>query len=863
MIIERLPNGVQVVVKESHATQAAAVQCWVGVGSLDEAATEHGMAHFVEHMLFKGTKKYGVGEIAATVEAHGGDINAYTTFDHTVYHVTMPTTAAVVGVGLLADALADSQFDPAEIEREREVILEEIRRGEDSPGAKVGRKVFELAFAGTPAARPIIGAAADVAAHQRDAVHAFYRRWYVAGNLTVVAIGAFEESAMLAEITAHFGRLPQVAAPARAARSYQAAPAGSDPKAFTPKVAVIRGDYQQPRLELVWGAPSMDHHDGPALDAVAFALGTGELGRLSRRLRERDSVVTSISASVYAPAFGGIFEVSALMPVEQMTAALTAMTKETLAVMGGESVTDAELDRARANLKLDRLYRDETVDGQARSVGYGLRTQQGVTHDDVYTAMIDALTPRDVTTSARRWLGGTAPVIVALVPLAATVTEAQLVDAYRDGLKALVSGATKRVATHASLDGHVEVTQLAPGLRVVYRQDPGRRLFTLTAASEGGLRAESAKDTGAYHAVSGLLGLATKRTPHDTMMARVEGQGADLEGFSGKDSFGMHVQGLPEQAAELMELLAESLSEPVFITEKWLAMRAETLQHIAAQNDQPGSICVRRFQELVFGDHPYRYPLYGTQAALQDRDERTLLAHFEKTRDGGPWVLAAMGPEPWARVKPLFDQVAAHLRPSTAKRVFPSAKLAPHVLKATSDRVNKDREQTHLVYGFKGLNWADTDRPALDVLVHVLGGHGGRLFRELRDKDSLAYTVSPLVAYGVDPGVVGAYIACAPKKEEAALKALKREIHGLADLAPEEDEVDRARRYIIGTHDLGLQHSDAQVSTMALMELYGIGYDDFLRYPESVSRVTTADVLRVAQRLFDPQAAIQVSVGPG
>ena len=150
-----------------------------------------------------------------------------------------------------------------------------------------------------------------------------------------------------------------------------------------------------------------------------------------------------------------------------------------------------------------------------------------------------------------------------------------------------------------------------------------------------------------------------------------------------------------------------------------------------------------------------------------------------------------------------------------------------------------------------------------DVLINVLGGHGGRLFRELRDKDSLAYTVSPIVSYGTHAGIAGSYVACAPAKADRALAALKTEMLALTREPPSAAELDRSRNYIIGSHDMGLQRSDAQTSTMALMELYGYGFDDFLSYPKAVAKVSADAVLKVAQRLFREDRAIDVTVGPG
>jgi zinc protease len=223
--------------------------------------------------------------------------------------------------------------------------------------------------------------------------------------------------------------------------------------------------------------------------------------------------------------------------------------------------------------------------------------------------------------------------------------------------------------------------------------------------------------------------------------------------------------------------------------------------------------------------------------------------------------VAATGPFPEGDVVKLLGKALASFQPSARPRHFPSEAWTG-TGSAGHEKIAKDREQTHLVYGFPGITWGDPDRAALDVLMNVLGGHGGRLFRKLRDQESLAYSVSPIVSYGKHPGAVGSYIACAPSKEAQAAAGLRSEMLALVAQAPEPAEVDRARNYIIGTHEMSLQRSDAQTSTMALMELYGYGHDDFLSYPARVAAVTPSDVQAVASRLFVEARAMLVVVGP-
>jgi zinc protease len=204
-------------------------------------------------------------------------------------------------------------------------------------------------------------------------------------------------------------------------------------------------------------------------------------------------------------------------------------------------------------------------------------------------------------------------------------------------------------------------------------------------------------------------------------------------------------------------------------------------------------------------------------------------------------------------LKPLHRQVK---RPADLVQTLPAA------LKGCESNLHKDREQVHLVIGTLGLNWLDKDRYALDVLSNVLGGSGGRFFLKLRDEQSLAYSVAPLHSYGCHRGIFGAYMACTPHKLRDAEGGIRNVWNDICQKGVSQDELDRARNYIIGGHEADMQRGDAQAMSMALMELYGLGYADFENYASRLREVDRTAVQKVAQRLLAAQEQIIVRVGP-
>ena len=268
-------------------------------GSIHEEDHEKGMAHVLEHMLFKGSKKYGVGEISSTVEFCGGDMNAYTSFDRTVYFLTISSQYAEKSVDLLSDAVFHSSFDADELSKEKEVIIEEINRSLDNPANSIGRYVFETIYDGTNAADPIIGSKESVLSFDRSDLVNFHKRWYQPSNMKVVVVGDFDPSDMISYVEKYFGAVEDCFEGQIADLKVN--------KIKEPKIKILREDISQPRLEIAYQVPSLHHFQTVYLDLAAFALGSGEASRYNQILRDEKGIVSAAGASLYSPNFGGIY----------------------------------------------------------------------------------------------------------------------------------------------------------------------------------------------------------------------------------------------------------------------------------------------------------------------------------------------------------------------------------------------------------------------------------------------------------------------------------------------------------------------------------------------------------------------------
>src|SRR5215475_2791187 len=244
MLLTTLDNGLKVILVEDHSAPVVALNVWVRTGSADEKPEQWGMAHVHEHMLFKGTEKRGVGEIAATVEGAGGNINAFTSYDMTVYHITMASRDAAIGVDVLSDAVLHSTFDPGELAKEEEVVIEEIKRSDDSPDSLISKAIFETAYQEHPYRREVIGTQDSVRSFSRQGLLDFYHHWYVPNNMAFVAVGDFSAPVMLEQIQKAFaGAQP---------RADLAHPRAPEPPQGEARASVVKSEFEQSLLGVAW-----------------------------------------------------------------------------------------------------------------------------------------------------------------------------------------------------------------------------------------------------------------------------------------------------------------------------------------------------------------------------------------------------------------------------------------------------------------------------------------------------------------------------------------------------------------------------------------------------------------------------------
>ncbi len=834
---------------------------WVKVGSADERDDEAGLAHVHEHMLFKGTTGRGVGEIAREVEAAGGGINAFTSFDHTCYYVTMSSRFFETGLDVLSDAMRNSTFDPAELGRELEVILEEIKRGEDQPRSVHMQRLFDLSYSHHPYGKPVIGTRESVASFTRDHILNFYRRWYVPENVTLVIVGDVDEADVRATVARHldgWARGPGLPDRARIA----------EPEQVQMRVDVYGGNATEVHLAAAFHVPDMTHPDAPALDVLRLLLSYGETSPLVERLDRELAWVNDVAAGAYMPRDPGLFYIGADYQKDDAHPGAAAVVGEMMRVcteLARRRFSAEKVLRARTLLESSEIYRRQSVEGQAQVLGYYADTEVGWEFEAEYFARLQQVTVEEVQECVRRYLRPENLSIAVHAPEAQAdeIDPQSLLDAARAGLAgAAMVGVPARPTLDRDEHG-VARLELPGGSVLIVQEDSTVPLVAVRGAFRAGLRYESAANVGVSNLMSSLWTRSTASRTYTEICRELESMGSSLDGYAGRNTVGVTLDVLSAHLSRGMALLADVLINPDFDAEEIDRERRLILEALQTRTDSAGRVANLLFARAHYGPHPYSFDSLGTETSIREISRDDLLGYYQRYVQPNRMVLSIVG-----------DVVAEEIAGEIAERID-AARFAggavhtgPDPAPAAAARQHRyvscqlPKQQAYVVIGFPGTTVHDPSRHAFDILSGVLSGQGGRLFLELRDRQSLAYSVFSQGVVGLDPGAYTFQIATSPDKIEAAVRGLWTEAQRLCEELVTEAEDARARQYLLGHHDIQLQRYGSRAFLMALDELYGLGYGVYRHYAEELAGVSREDMRAVAAATFAPENATMVIVRP-
>lgn len=802
-----------------------ALQGWIRFGAADEPEAAAGIAHFFEHLLFKGTESRGVGEVAKEIENLGGDVNAFTTYDCTVMHLTVGKDLAFKGLDILADALQNSVVDPDEYVREKEVILEEIKRRNDQPGSVASDLLRTHLFGSHPYARPVIGYSKIIEDLSREEVMRIYKTYYNPKTLYLTLAGDFDIPATLEHLEKLFG-------------SFKGNAVGENRNANLGRGTSSEfknHTTQDAHLSFAWRVPGLTHKSTPALDALALILGQGESSRLYEKLVIDTKLVRSIGSFSWSPKDTGAFEIHVKAPpgVAKNYTKVTNLINDCML----SPITSRELDKVKANMIAQNAYSRETVDGLAERFGYAHAMAGDANFDFEYTKRVSELTLDDVEQAKKEFLTWDKVVATGILPKG-------------DKLPLFIPPQTQsRKRQNHLWAGGVYKSEIGD-VTILAKKVSHAPLVSVRWNALGGCRLENDKEAGigglwTRVVTEGAVDSSGKTWKQKEINALIDLLGASIASSHGKGSTGLSCDGLSKDFDTLASILVAMAREPLFEKDLVEAEKKRILIDINSALDSPGAILSTIFYEKMFPNHPYGRNRFD-EAKRIPKFKIPDLSKFHKRVFNQKQVISVVGDIDPEIVFAFFEREFSDQKKKLSKDLLKKRRIF-HLKNPKAEVRMLDKEQSHIQLGFPTFDIRNEDRWALSGLSGLLSGQGGRLFLELRDRLSLCYSVGCSHFEGIDGGFFSFYIGTSPEKEESALKAFDVEIKKLLNDGISDADWQLALRFILGNKKIEDQRFGPQALEFSLTELYGMGFEESLQYEQKLSALTAKDISTAAR----------------
>ena len=827
-----LPNGLTLIVQEDHSAPVASVQAWVGTGSIDE--DEHlgaGLSHILEHMLFKGTQTRPANAIAQAVQDVGGYINAYTSFDRTVYWIDVPKAGVNATLDVLTDAVLNSTLPPEEFAKEQEVIRREFAMGFDDPDRMAGQLLFATAYHRHPYRLPVIGQLEVFNQLTREEVFHYYKARYVPNNITLIIVGDVDAEELHRQTTGLVQHHP--------AKSLKPVFIPEEPEQLGRREVHEEFATELTRLSLAWHIPAVTHPDVPALDLLSTILGGGRSSRLYRRVREEAGLAFAVSAFSYTAGQPGIFGVDATVEPDKREAAQD-LIREIVEETKQARVAPEELIKAKKITLSHQLNTLTTMRGQASDIGSNWSLTRNLDFSRDYLEAVQRVTLEDVQRVAQRYLVDRNVTIISLNP------------------KGALAGRSKAGGKAAT--GEIQKIELSNGLRLLVREDARLPLVAITSVFRGGLLAEAAETNGITRLMAKTLLKGTKTRRAEEIADTIEAVGGNIGSEAGNNSFSVSLDVTAPDLALGVELLADVLLNAT-MPEKAVAREKEVqLAAITEEEEQLTTVVRNILREALFAGHPYALRNKGSAEAVAKLTQEDLLRFRDRYVVAKNGVISVFGNVKTAEVQRLFEEALGAMK-SGALRLT-DAKPSTPVRKTVEVESIKEKAQGVLMVGFRGADLFSKDRYALELIDEASSDLGSRFFVRIREQMGLAYYVGASQMQGLVPGLFAFYLGTDPLKLVPVKTALLDEIRKLASEGLTKEELARAKKKLIGQQQIANQSNDSLGYMTALDELYGLGFDHYKELEGAIESVTLEEVKAVAAKYFSAQPYVLATVRP-
>lgn len=823
--ILKLNNKLELIFINAPHSLTSSVQIWFKAGSALEEKSDEGIAHFLEHMFFKGTEKRPDGKITYEVETFGGEINAFTSFDYTCYYINSPKAKTLQATDILLDMVSNPLFKETDLHPERGVVFEEHRRSIDNPRQFGFMKIQDQCFQ-DKYKHPIIGQEETIKNFSVDQLTSFRNQFYNTNNCFLLIAG--DTQSIESEIVALAEKFKLPHGPSSDFPKFKLLP--------KPSVSCHNKDVRMASLSIMIECPGYMDPGVENEDLAVSVLGHGESSRLYQELVTETGLANNCSASTMFFKDGGIHSISINCPVPNINKVLKLL-HEVIKKLILNGYEEEEITKIKNQFLASKVYDLESTENFAFALGHSYASTNDIKSEEMYLKKIKMATRSQIQVALPKILSRPWHISAQLpqgISLGKVEKELQQFSSKQDSLiKIFKQNKPVQVET-CQQDPNAKVVQIKPGIKLLYRKNPSAPTFVLHAYIKGGASEETPNNNGIYNLVAAQLTNGNKIMANEELKKFLDDSAASLSGFAGKNAYGLTLHGQTEHFKRLSEQFFASLVSPL-MPQKFFKLEKE-LQVRALENQKEDSVrqCFLNVAQVMFPGHSYSYNQLGTIQSLKKIKDSQVKSEHSRNLKTKEILITYCGNKE-------FDEIYEEVIKKTAtlpNRKTSKAKIPNFKYKASSNALEFKREQSQIFIGFPIAKYDDQEQIYLKMLYAFLSGQSSELFVDVRDKKGLCYSVSPIHFSALLGGYFGIFMGAGKDKVEEAVAAIADIFKRYKKSPMNNSEFLRLKEMIKGQNILNLQTNEDFASSYSLPVLHGQGIDYIYKNQSLIESMT-------------------------
>ena len=834
----KLDNGQTVVIQEVHNNPIVIIDTWIKTGSIDEDDTNNGVAHFLEHLFFKGTKNHAPGEFDRILETKGAITNAATSKDFTHYYVTIPSKDFDLALELHADMLSNPMIPRNEMEKERKVVLEEINKDLKSPTRMLQENLNTLMYTNHPYKRKVIGKSEIIETITREGVLDFYNKHYSPSNMVTVIIGDVNTNQALEKVKEVFNC------------EYK-----KQSKAIYPKENPL--SKQQKKVEYIKtesgymvigfrGVPISDS-ESYTLDVLATILGEGRSSLLNQVLKEKKRLAFSVESGNSTMKDDGIFYITTSFVPEKCKAVQDAIFAE-IEKIQKNGVTDDQLQLAKNIIERDTYYARESITNIATEIGYTIALTNDIKFYDNYLNNIKNVSKEAVKKAANKYLGADKSAISIILP--ENSKEIPVANVQNQGTATLISS-----------NNDTQKYQLSNGSTLLYTPNSVNDIIAISIHAKGGQLLDKISGTAKLTAATMLKG--TKNYSPVELSQVLEDNGIKIDPSATADAFSINVLTTKDEFDKTLELLDEVINNCTFDEIEIEKVKSDKLNAIKSEKDVAIKQAVEQYRDMIYHDTPYSISSKVLEKNLPNIKRSDIVEYYNNIFAPKNLIISINGNIDKNKTIKELNKIFNKKSDNNNNNNFDYHSYENKITKTTSPKENILKMETETAWILLGWQVDGTlnqkDYATLQVIDSLLGsGMSSRLFRDLREAEGLAYQLGSGYSPNVLRGSFMLYIGTNPATLEKSKQGLFNEIKRLKTEYVGDKELKEAKEKLLGNYIIGLETNLDKAENIGWYEASGRGYQFKDKYIDLINSVTDADIIEVANKYFNDNYILSI-----